>query len=216
MKNEGLPSGGMALEGWLIVLSTLLMLLFLRNYLNVIPHVLDSFSRERGNSDIEGSVRKSRDRNICALILLIPTILVLDHFRIYAPRFMDPLDKDIRLLAVGGAFLGYLLVRMAVRSAAAPKKRRDAYQRAARFSGTFFILLCSVVLTSIGILAAFHVPAGGIRTVILVESIFIYLVFLLRKAQILSGFCNPLSVFLYLCALELLPTGLFIASAAVL
>lgn len=204
------------MESWLIVLSTFLVLLFLRNFLNVLPHVFDSFSRERGNSDIEGSVRKSRDRNICALILLIPAVLVMDHYRLYAPRFLDPLDADLRLLAVGGAFLGYLLLRLVARLAAAPKKRRDAYQRAARFGATFFILLGLVVLPTIGILAVFHTPAEIIRTVILVESSFIYLVFLLRKAQILSGFCNPLSVFLYLCALELLPTGLFIASAAVL
>lgn len=204
------------MESWLIVLSTFLVLIFFRNFLNVLPHVFDSFSRERGNSDIEGSVRKSRDRNICALILLIPAVLVMDHYRLYAPRFLDPLDADLRLLAVGGAFLGYLLLRLVARLAAAPKKRRDAYQRAARFGGTFFILLCSVVLPTIGILAVFRTPAEIIRTVILVESSFIYLVFLLRKAQILSGFCNPLSVFLYLCALELLPTGLFIASAAVL
>ncbi len=204
------------MESWLIVLSTFLVLLFLRNFLNVLPHVFDSFSRERGNSDIEGSVRKSRDRNICALILLIPAVLVMDHYRLYAPRFLDPLDADLRLLAVGGAFLGYLLLRLVARLAAAPKKRRDAYQRAARFGGTFFILLGLVVLPTVGILAVFRTPIESIKTVILVESSFIYLVFLLRKAQILSGFCNPLSVFLYLCALELLPTGLFIASAAVL
>jgi len=204
------------MESWLIVLSTFLVLIFFRNFLNVLPHVLDSFSRERGNSDIEGSVRKSRDRNICALILLIPAVLVMDHYRLYAPRFLDPLDADLRLLAVGGAFLGYLLLRIIARISAAPKKRKDAYLRAARFGGTFFILLCSVVLPTIGILAVFRTPAEIIRTVILVESSFIYLVFLLRKAQILSGFCNPLSVFLYLCALELLPTGIFVTSAVVL
>ena len=204
------------MESSLIVLSTFLVLIFFRNFLNVLPHVLDSFSRERGNSDIEGSVRKSRDRNICALILLIPAVLVMDHYRLYAPRFLDPLDADLRLLAVGGAFLGYLLLRLVARLAAAPKKRRDAYQRAARFGGTFFILLGLVVLPTVGILSVFHTPIEIIRTVILVESSFIYLVFLLRKAQILSGFCNPLSVFLYLCAIELLPTGLFIASAAVI
>ena len=70
------------MESWLIVLSTFLVLLFLRNFLNVLPHVFDSFSRERGNSDIEGNVRKSRDRNICALILLIPAVLVMDHYRL--------------------------------------------------------------------------------------------------------------------------------------
>ena len=61
----------------LIILSVLLGLLFLRNVLNVSPYLLDNFTRARGSAALEGSVRVSRDRNIVALILIIPFILLV-------------------------------------------------------------------------------------------------------------------------------------------
>ena len=69
------------------------------------------------------------------------------------------------------------------------------------------------MLPTVGILALAGVNDLTVKTVILAETAFIYLVYLIRKSQILSMVCGPLQVFLYLCALEVLPTGLLVASA---
>jgi len=49
-----------------------------------------------------------------------------------------------------------------------------------------------------------------------VEAGVLYLIYLLRRAQILSMSCNSLTTFLYLCGLELLPAALMVVPAVVL
>ena len=66
------------------------------------------------------------------------------------------------------------------------------------------------------LLSMFGMDAVIIRKLYWIELALFYGVFLIRKCQILSTFCNPFTTFLYLCALELLPTGLLAASAVFL
>ncbi len=200
----------------LVALSVLLGLLFLRNFLNVLPYLLDNFTRARGSAALEGSVRVSRDRNIVALILIIPFILLVNRYRLYDPAFLSGMDSNLRLLIVTGIFIGYLLLRYLLWVILEPRRYSDNYPMARKVAYTFFIMAGLVVLPTVGILSLSGCNDFIIRTVIFAEMAFIYLVFFLRKGQILSFICNPLQVFLYLCALELLPTGLLVASAIVL
>ena len=70
-----------------------------------------------------------------------------------------------------------------------------------------------LMLATAGILFLFKLPDQLIRTVLYLEIAGIYLVFLIRRTQILSLSCNHFRTFLYLCALELIPTAALIASA---
>ena len=197
----------------LVIITVLLGLLCLRSFLNVFPYLLDNFTRARGSAALEGSVRVSRDRNIIALILIIPFILLVNRYRIYDPAFLSERPVDIRLLIITGIFLGYLLLRRFLWFILQPHRYSDNYPMARKAAYTFFILAGLVVLPTVGVLSLFGVNDLTVRTVILAETGFIYLVFLVRKSQILSMVCSPLQVFLYLCALEVLPTGLLVASA---
>jgi hypothetical protein len=197
----------------LVLISVLLGLLFLRNFLNVFPYLLDNFTRARGSAALEGSVRVSRDRNIVALVFIIPFILLVSRYRIYEPDFLVGRPDDIRLLVITGIFLCYLLLRYVLWFILQPHRYSDNYPMARKAAYTFFIMAGLVVLPTVGILSLFGVNDLTVRTVILAETGFIYLVYLIRKCQILSMVCGGLQVFLYLCALEVLPTGLLIASA---
>ncbi len=46
-------------------------------------------------------------------------------------------------------------------------------------------------------------------------SAFIYALYMLRKFQIFASGFSILTCFLYLCALEIIPTGLLVASALI-
>jgi hypothetical protein len=43
-----------------------------------------------------------------------------------------------------------------------------------------------------------------------------YAIFIVRKHQFLLSGCNPFATFLYLCTLEILPTGILIATDIIL
>ena len=70
-----------------------------------------------------------------------------------------------------------------------------------------------LLLFTVGILSLFSCNDLTVKRFIYIETIAVYAVFLLRKAQILSMSCNPLRTFLYLCGLEFLPTSLLVLSA---
>jgi len=200
----------------LMVVFVLLALLTLRSFISVLPFLSDSVLRARGSAALENSVRVSRDRNLVALVLLLPAVLLIYRYRLYDPAFVQGMSSDLRLLTVGGVFLGYLLLRFLLFLWLKPRRRADAYQLAYRAGYTFFILMMLLVLVTVGVLYLLRVNDFTVKMFILAEAAFVYFVYLLRRAQILSGFCNPLTTFLYLCALELLPTGLLVASAVIL
>jgi hypothetical protein len=58
-------------------------------------------------------------------------------------------------------------------------------------------------------------PADVVKSAMLWISACIYLIFILRKTQILISSASFFAAFLYLCALELIPTGALAASAII-
>ncbi|MBR0052602.1 MAG: hypothetical protein IJP73_01725 [Bacteroidales bacterium] len=200
----------------LVVASILLFLLILRSFLTVLPYLRDTVLRARGSAALENSVKVSRDRNLVAAVFLLPAVLLIYRYRLYDPSFLQGVGPDIRLLVIAGVFFGYLLLRYLLSRWARPRRRYDDYQMAYRAGYTFFILLMMLALATVGILYLAGVDDLIINRFLLIESGVIYLIYLLRRGQILSVSCNPLTTFLYLCGLELLPTGLLVASAVFL
>lgn len=209
---EGFPLSGIVGA----VVSVLLFLLVLRSFLSVMPYLADSILRARGSAALEHSVRVSRDRNLVAVVFVIPAILLMFRYRLYDPSFVQDLEPDLRLGVVGAVFVGYLLLRYLLYLWARPRRRYDDYQLSYRAGYTFFILLMLLALLTVGILYIIKVPDLIVRTFLLCEAGAVYLVYLLRRGQILSLSCNPLTTFLYLCGLELLPTAVLVLTAVFL
>ena len=200
----------------LVAVSVLLFLLALRSFLNVLPYLSDNLFRARGSAALENSVRVSRDRNLVAAVFLIPAILLIYRYRLFDIAFFDTLSPDMRLAAVAGVFIVYLLLRFILYRWMRPRRRYDDYQMAYRAGYTFFILLMMLALTTVGVCYILRLPDLTIKTLLLVEAGVLYLIYLLRRAQILSMSCNSLTTFLYLCGLELLPAALMVVPAVVL
>jgi len=200
----------------MVAVSVLLFLLILRNFLNVLPYLSGGVLRARGSAVLEGSVKLSRDRNLVAAVLIIPAILVIYRYRLVEVSWFDTLSPDLKLLAVAGLFAAFLLLRYLLYRWFMPRRRYDDYQMAYRTGHTFFILLMLLVLATVGILSALGLPDVTVRTFLLIEAGVLYLLYLLRKGQILSTSCNPLTTFLYLCGLELLPASLLVVPAVIL
>ena len=200
----------------LVAVSVLLFLLALRSFLSVLPYLADNILRARGSAALENSVRVSRDRNLVAAVFLIPAILLIYRYRLFDIAYFDTLSPDLRLAAVAGVFIGYLLIRFLLYRWLRPRRRYDDYQMAYRAGYTFFILLMMLALTTVGICYVLGLPDATIKTLLLVESGVMYLLYLFRRGQILSMSCNSLTTFSYLCGLEFLPTALMVVPAVIL
>jgi hypothetical protein len=200
----------------LVAVSVLLFLVALRSFLNVLPYLADNVLRARGSAALENSVRVSRDRNLVAAVFLIPAILLIYRYRLFDIAFFDTLSPDMRLAAVAGVFIGYLLLRYLLYRWLRPRRRYDDYQMAYRAGFTFFILLMMLALATVGICYILHLSDLTVKTLLLVETGVMYLVYLFRRGQILSTSCKSLTTFSYLCGLELLPTALLVVPAVIL
>lgn len=199
-----------------MVLFVALALFVLPTFFHLAPYLSDAVFRARGSEALEFSVRVTRERNTVAYILLIPAVLIMSRYRLYDPDFFRHFQGDWRLLACFTVLLTYLLVRLVLYWTLRPRRRMDNYRLAHKLIYTFFILFMLLALPAIGILTIIDANDMVIRTVLYILLAFTYLVFLVRKAQILSLSCDGLQTFLYLCALEILPTGALVVSAVVL
>lgn len=200
----------------LAVAFVLAAILFLPRFLSLAPLLFDSLFRARGSVSLESSVRASNDRRLVAAVLLLPAALITYHYRLYDAAFLRDLSEGWRLLAVLGVIWAYAMVRLAIYRILKPRRNNEFFVLARRTSYTYFILMMVVALASLGILSLFRSPAPVIRQVLYTEFILFYLSFLLRRAHILGLSCNPLRTFLYLCALEVLPTAALVVSAILL
>jgi hypothetical protein len=86
---------------------------------------------------------------------------------------------------------------------------------AGKSSYTFFVIYALLLLTTGAIMGIADVDDATVRYAMLWVSAFIYLLFLLRKMQIFASSCSVFAAFLYLCALEMIPTGILIVSAII-
>ena len=204
------------LMGILVTVFVVLALLLIRNFLHVLPFLWDSVFRARGSVALENNVRVARERNQQVFVLMIPAILFIYRYRLYDARFLQSLEGNWRLAAVAGVFLAYLLLRYLIYLILKPKRRSDHYRMAHRAGFTFFILLLLPAIAGVIILYFFRANDFIIRSFLYILATLTYLMFLVRKSQILSLSCNPLLTFLYLCGLEILPTGVLIATAVLL
>lgn len=222
MPTEPPPAGAVPAEpvSYLIPALTLisigLILVLLNVIMNAMPDIFRSFARARGSAGLEGSVRIARDRNITALLMVVPFVLVADRSGLYDPAFLRALSADGHLVATLCIFLLYLLLRMTLFVQVKPRRGYDNYALARRCAWNIFIILAMGVSVTYGILHLVGPAPGLIRSILLTETTLLYLFLLLRRGQVLSVSCNPFTTFLYLCTLEILPTGLLVASAFVL
>jgi len=216
------PSGAESLSGSLPVLEVvtvgvfiLLAIVVMKNFLSIIPSLWDSVFRARGSAALENSVRISRDRNTVASVLIFAAVLLMYKYRLWAPDFTEGMEGNTWLLLCWGVFLGYLLLRYIMYLVFLPA-RKDYYAIARRAGFTFFIFALIIILPVVGVLEIFSVNIFTIRTVILTILSVVFLVFLVRKCQILGSSFYPLRVFLYLCALELMPAAALVVTGTVL
>ena len=197
----------------LALISVIIVMILLNTIVEILPSVLACLIRWKENINIESSVRLSRDRDFSAIAMLIPFCLLAFKFRIYNPYFIAILPDSTRLWAVIGVFVAYILVRKAASILVYPKRvPQKTLAAAEKSSNTFFIFLTLILLLVGSTCSFFDASLNSIRITSVWLSALIYGLYLIRKLQIFASSCSIFTAFLYLCALEILPTGILVVS----
>ena len=200
----------------LSLISLFVMMLALRTLVEVFPSLMACLIRSKESINLEASAQLSRGRNVLSFCLILPFCLVVWQKGLYSASFMDGLDENLRFCVIIGIFLTFVLLRMMLERIMKPKAvNSKIYTAVCMTERTFFSLLTLILLAMGGIMAVFNTPADVATSAMLWVSASIYLIYLLRKVQILMSSASFFTAFLYLCALELIPTGAIIASAII-
>ena len=201
----------------LLVVATLLLLVSLRIFLGIAPKLLDSLSRWKACVNIDASVQLTRDRNLLGVIATLPLALVADRYGFLSVGILDIIPEAWSGLVTLGIIIIWLLVRHLCFYFCSLRTHRPETFRTAHKSFFNYWILASLLLTlTAGVISFTNIPDAAGRTILLYELAAMYLIALLRKSQILLSFCGPLTTFLYLCALEFIPTGALIAGCILL
>ena len=200
----------------LVLFSFLIVLLLLRRLVNIMPSLMACMIRGKESLNLEASVKLSLDRDALALAMIIPFCLVAFRYRLYPPGFIEGMSDSSVLGIYFGMFASYLLLRFMMTWLFRPQKLpKKTYVAADKASRSFFIVYTLILLAMGGVFGLADVQDAVSRDAMLWVSAFMYLLFLLRKTQIFSTSCSVFAGFLYLCALEMIPTGILVVSAII-
>lgn len=199
-----------------IVAAVVLILIDLTDILSIFPALTHTVKNSRGATSLEHSVSVARSRNVAAMLMAIPFCLVCDRYALYPAGFWKMMPFGVSLAVVAGVLFAFLAVRHLIHIALRPRRHDSESSHAIhRLMYTFFILLVMVMLATVAFCCIKNTPQSTLRHVLYWEMAIFYAFAFFREGQILASHSNGFSTILYLCALELIPLGLLIASAVV-
>ncbi len=205
------------LNSILVCLSMLVVLMLVKNIFFIFHNLLDCLSRWKGNQDLEENMQLTRVRNLIAFVFVIPFSLLASRYDLYHPQFFNLIGRPWITLACIAIMAAYALLRVLLSWQLRPKSSHsDTYKYASRCSYSFFILASIALFIAVGIMNVIGTDDATIKTVSLYILAAFYAIFIVRKNQFLLSGCNPFATFLYLCTLEIIPTGILIATDIIL
>ncbi|MCQ2143708.1 MAG: DUF4271 domain-containing protein, partial [Bacteroidales bacterium] len=215
---ELVPSvfGSSPLLAIMLVVSAVLVLCVLRKIVDIIPCQLGAILRSKELINLENSAVLARARTFVSIVMMVPFLTVSAGYRLYDPDFLSGLSGNPYFFTVLGIFAGYVLLHEGIFLLFPPRALDGRVRKAVRKSAwTFFVSMTETAFLTAGVLSLFKIPFETLRTIIIITFSVLYVIYFIRKAQVLRQGCTIFQTFLYLCALEFLPTGLLVASAVV-
>ena len=195
--------------------SLLLVIAMLRKIVNILPHVFRCALRSKESTNLDSDVKSSQDRDITAAVLTIPFCLTISRYDILNFRFAEGMSEVLYLGIVIAVFIAYLLFRIFTSKLFHPRRHRLSPRVKDRSERTFFVMLSICTLTCSWIMSTLNAEPEIIRNTIIWISVAIYLLYLVRKFQIFTSYCSVFTSFLYLCALEIIPTGALVVTVVI-
>ena len=199
-----------------LAIAVILFITQIRAVIEIIPSLMATAIRWKESLNLEASSRLSRDRDLVAIYSIIPFCLITYSYNLYHPSWMESLGNNSRLLIIFGLLGTFFCIRTLLEHLFKPRRASlKSYKGVVRVSYSFFIILTIFLLVLGAWGAVFDIDRESIKNAMLWVSAFTYLLYLIRKVQILNSCCSFFTGFLYLCALEILPTGVLVTSAVI-
>lgn len=203
----------------IMIFSILLMLLYMRKFMNISRYLFGGFVRWKLIAELEHNMQMARLRDSMMFPAFVIFCTILARFSAFMPAPLEAFSPERKTLCVFGLFAALLIIR-ALLVLIAPTKRmglgRDAVIVSNGAGRDFFIMMAaalSAVLLVGTMLPGREALMTDIARYLLLA---LWLVFVLRKMQILSADAGLLRAILYLCTVEIPPAAMLVVSMLIL
>lgn len=176
-----------------------------------------SYSISRANTAIstEHNLSFARKRNRVALFSVIPSALILDKYGLYIISWLPDFEPIWTSILMIGVILSYYLLRRIMSIFLSPRYIHPSSNIAAIVHSpfSFFIALTSILICTALVDGLLNIDLIIIQRIFWIEIAFVYLFSFVRTIKILAHSCRGLRSFLYLCALEIIPSTILVLGA---
>lgn len=188
-----------------------LVLLVLGRIVDFTPSLLGCMIRGKENINLFNNVKMSLTRNRIFMACLPAAFLILASYPSH-PLLMGRAPGE-QFLLTAAIIAGYLLTRLLCQVLFFNRSMRHKnFRCGVQVFYTFCVAGMLAILAEFGICRICCIENETVSAVIKWTFIVLYAVFLIREFQVFSAHRGYLAAFLYLCGLEILPTGLLVAS----
>lgn len=200
-----------------IAVASILVVLYMRRFVTVLPYLAGGIFRWKKLAELEYNMRLSRDRDALILPSALIMIVYLSLLDILSPSFMDGLSPGMKTAATFGVCTAFFILRWILILVTPSRKiHRDSLNAANGAGGDFLIMAAAFLSLLVILRASFPAYAGLAGTASYYVTGALWVVFLIRKKEIIAADAGQLQAFLYLCSVEILPAVLLVASMMIL
>lgn len=194
-------------------LCIILLIIFLRRLITVMPHILTGLLRYKKLVSLEDNMRLSRERDSVATIC-IPTIMIsVSRLDIIHADFLMELTPGMKTLAIMVMIAGFILLRSLLILCFPERKFRNDSCRISNKAGYDFLIVTTVCYLLLVLLGSFSQGCFDFaHKASYYVTGFLWGLYLIRKTQIMDTIDGQFTAFLYLCTVEIIPAGLLVAS----
>lgn len=197
------------------LISVIIVIIMLRRIVGILPAVFACTLRWKECVKLDSFLKTSRDRDLTALALILPVMLTIQRYTLLPYRFLDSMVPEAALGVITGIFVCYIGFRMFSALLFLPRKSHKKSRNPDYSERTFFIIIAVSILSVSWIMSLFHIYPTITRHTIIWLSAAIYTLYLIRKFEFFQSSHSLFASFLYLCALEIVPTGILVVSAII-
>lgn len=188
----------------LILISIILLALSSRDFGAILPQALESVFYWKQGIKIQENLHATQARRMTAISLILPFCLISVY---YAPEFISRFSLPFFALS-------YFLVKEVVGRSHTPAGASGKICKATRYTTvTLFIPLTLLMLATVVLGAIPGITDMAVSIAIAAELALTFLIQIAREWEILRSASGALPTFLYLCALEILPSAAAVAAA---
>ncbi|MCF0175519.1 MAG: DUF4271 domain-containing protein [Bacteroidales bacterium] len=200
----------------LVLLSVLIFMFFLRDFVSLVPSLLGCAVRTKENQILEDSMMLRRSRNAVFAVSLMPYALLMARYRLWCPSFLEQAGDFAMFMTSFAVLVFYFGLRFFLGRLLRPSNVSRSWSAGDGTGYSLFILLMIVSVLMVACMLTLGRSDANVQSAMLTNLMVAGALLLIRRFHILLNLTTLFPAFLYLCALEILPAAILVVCAVLL